>query len=113
MLVVFASLWYSPLINYVLPNVSGLTLVYAFLPLLRMALKTFPGVPHSPGIFGFCDDACGCFVYAVLYIQLFPQSHMLYFLAILLVYVGVPVSFTLSIALNFVDIFEQMEQKVA
>ncbi|KPP97123.1 MAG: Response regulator receiver domain [Bacteroidetes bacterium HLUCCA01] len=110
-LVVFASLWYSPLINYVLPIVSGLTLVYAFY-LLRMALKTFPVYRIALVFSGFVMMLAGAFVYAVLYIQLFPQSHMLYFLAILLVYVGVPVSFTLSIALNFVDIFEQMEQKV-
>lgn len=108
---VYAVLFWYDLITILHPILAVLNLAFAVY-LLREARKENRGVRVVLMFSGFMVMLLGAFVYAVIYQLFFLESDFIYYTSTIMVYMGVPISFTITIALDFVDIFEKMEQKV-
>lgn len=111
LIAVYSELFNYQIVNLILPLLAVITIVYA-LYLLRMAIHGNHGHRVSILFAGFMAMLAGALLYVMVYVLFFQYSTVVFFAAVLLVYVGVPVSFTATIALDFVDIYEKMEQKV-
>ncbi len=108
---VYAILFWYDLIMIVHPILAILNLAFAIY-LLREARKENRGVRVVLMFSGFMVMLLGTFMYAIVYQLFFVESDFIYYISTIMVYMGVPISFTITIALDFVDIFEKMEQKV-
>ncbi len=108
---VYAVLFWYDLIMILHPVLAVLNLAFAVY-LLREARKENRGVRVVLMFSGFMVMLLGAFLYAVVYQLFFPENDFMYYISTIMVYMGVPISFTITIALDFVDIFEGMEQKV-
>ncbi|MCH8495994.1 MAG: response regulator, partial [Balneolales bacterium] len=111
LIVLYAVFFQHTLINITLPLLAVVTIIFA-LYLMRQALKENQNYRVVILFSGFMTMIIGAFLYVFVYLIFFPGSYVVFFLSIVLVYVGVPLSFTTTIAVEFVEIFEQMEEKV-
>jgi signal transduction histidine kinase/CheY-like chemotaxis protein len=108
---VYGVLYQNTLINITHPFLALVTIIYAFY-LLKKALKTNKGVRVAVLFSGLMVMLLGAFLYVFVYLIFYSGNYFIYYVSVLLVYVGVPLSFMITIALDFVDIYDQMEQKV-
>ncbi|MCH8568379.1 MAG: response regulator [Balneolales bacterium] len=108
---VYAVLFWYDLITIMHPILAVLNLAFAVY-LLREARKENRGMRIILMFSGFMVMLLGTFMYAFVYQLFFLESDFIYYISTIMVYMGVPISFTITIALDFVDIFEKMEQKV-
>lgn len=111
LLSVYAILFKYDLITILHPILAVLNLAFAVY-LLREARKENRGLRVVLLFSGFMVMLSGAFLYAVLYQIFFVESLFIYYISTIMVYMGVPISFTITITLDFIDIFEKMEQKV-
>ncbi|AXJ00555.1 His Kinase A (phospho-acceptor) domain-containing protein [Cyclonatronum proteinivorum] len=111
LLSMYAVLFQYELIYILHPILAILNLAFAVY-LLQQTLKKHAGIRASIMFVGFFIMLLGAFAYAVLYQIYFPTNTLLYYLTVIMVYMVVPVSFTITITLDFVEVFEQTEQKV-
>jgi len=111
LLSVYAILFKYDLILILHPILAVLNLAFAVY-LLREARKENRGLRLVLLFSGFMVMLLGTFMYAIVYQLFFVDSHFIYYISTIMVYMGVPISFTITITLDFVDIFEKMEQKV-
>lgn len=61
---------------------------------------------------GFLGMLLGTLMYSVVFFVFFPENYFIYYLSVILVYMSVPLSFSISITLDYIDIFERTEQLV-
>lgn len=111
LLSVYAILFKYDLIMILHPILAILNLAFAIY-LLREARKQNRGLRVVLLFSGFMVMLLGTFMYAIVYQLFFVESHFIYYISTIMVYMGVPISFTITITLDFVDIFERMEQMV-
>jgi len=111
LLVLYAVIYQHALINAALPAIAVITIMYA-LYLMREALRENATYRVAILFSGFMMMIFGAFLYVYVYLLLFPGNYPVFFLSTILVYIGVPLSFTTTIAMELVEIFEEMEQKV-
>jgi signal transduction histidine kinase/DNA-binding response OmpR family regulator len=108
---VYAVLFWYDVIMILHPILAISNLAFAVY-LLRQARRENLGLRVFLMFFGFMVMLLGTFIYAIIYQLFFVESDFIYYISTIMVYMAVPVSFTITIALDFVDIFEKMEQKV-
>lgn len=111
LLSMYAVLFQYELIYILHPILAILNLAFAIY-LLQQTLKKHAGIRACIMFVGFFIMLLGAFTYAVLYQIYFPTNTLLYYLTVIMVYMVVPVSFTITITLDFVEVFEKTEQKV-
>lgn len=93
---------------------TGITLI-SFLYALYLLRKTFnsnQNIQVYVLFSGLLVVLLGAFIYSVFYRIVFPETMFFYYISATMVYLGIPISFTTTIALDFGGLIGRLEQKV-
>lgn len=61
---------------------------------------------------GYVAMLIGTLMYTTIYLFLFRENYFIYYVSVMLVYTSVPLAFSITIILDFIDIFDKTEQTV-